>query len=684
MLLPQLHSWSYVKLHSKHFQSHTNLCFALRCEHWPDYCQGYVGGGGLLVCVSIAGFTLSLTARSRSSGSHSNINCQNSSKYSTKAAKNLKLLKYHGEKVKGEDVNEEEPKALKEYLSCKQSPWKTEDLSAETQYLRELAITSPSLMNTHFICSYLKSLRIINKQVCEVDKDLLKFQDLEELTLSVNRITTLNSTNLPRKLKVLELCGNEISSLKELCCSPPPKLQHLGLSHNKLSLDSEYEYLSAEFWPNLISLDLSFNDFENLPDIVAKLSLLPNLKNLILQGNPMTLLPNYRGFTIDSLQNLVSLDDVLITPHERHQFKDISKRQDFIVNDSEVTIDIGKVTGIPNPIDPLEELPEFPIVKSNYFVTYKFLGNPNNLNETLKEDNMVVTQSEKSSGAISIKNDTFSPQASSAVILDYAADTLLIDTCQVLNYKTPQKPWGDPIMYNYTKTYLVKELYALKKLLQDGLTVAVIEEKILSWPIETEDNKITEDSMKRKGQDSAKGGKGSAKDKKDQGSAKDKKDKGSAKDKKDKGSAKDKKKPPVSIQSDPPIQKILGSYHIDLYSIVTGNHFFEMVCDLGVPQIDQKAKSPTPDIKETNKGKSAKKKGDNSKSQKGSGTSTKSKSKYDMKAKRKNIDAEVSEEVEPKHLFVEFKLQLQQWLTTSDAEQEIYKIIFPFHWYKHA
>ncbi|GCB61707.1 hypothetical protein scyTo_0014372, partial [Scyliorhinus torazame] len=225
--------------------------------------------------------------------------------------------------------------------------------------------------------------------VREVDKDILRFQNLEELILSVNRIPTLNSANLPRKLTVLELCSNKISSLKELCVSPPPRLQYLGLSRNKLSLDSEYNYFSEEFWPNLISLDLSFNDFSNLRDIVTHLNLLPNLKNLILLGNPLALLPNYRGFILDSLQNLVSLDDVLISPDERHHFRGISKHRDLIVPDTQVTINIGKVRGIPNPIDPLEELPEFPVVENSYFVTYEFLGsveNPCEWNELQTED----------------------------------------------------------------------------------------------------------------------------------------------------------------------------------------------------------------------------------------------------------------------------------------------------------
>lgn len=39
-------------------------------------------------------------------------------------------------------------------------------------------------------------------KVTEVDENLLKFKALEELTLSANRIITVNSKNLPISLKV--------------------------------------------------------------------------------------------------------------------------------------------------------------------------------------------------------------------------------------------------------------------------------------------------------------------------------------------------------------------------------------------------------------------------------------------------------------------------------------------------
>lgn len=48
--------------------------------------------------------------------------------------------------------------------------------------------------------------------------------------------------------QVLELCGNQVDSLKDLCAHPPPALQHLGLGHNGQLGSSEDQYLTHAFW----------------------------------------------------------------------------------------------------------------------------------------------------------------------------------------------------------------------------------------------------------------------------------------------------------------------------------------------------------------------------------------------------------------------------------------------------
>lgn len=79
----------------------------------------------------------------------------------------------------------------------------------------------------------------------EVDGNLLKFKNLEELTLSANYLKTVNSRNLPSNLQVLELCANQISDLSALCVRPCP-LIHLGLGFNKISFIGDY--LTGDYW----------------------------------------------------------------------------------------------------------------------------------------------------------------------------------------------------------------------------------------------------------------------------------------------------------------------------------------------------------------------------------------------------------------------------------------------------
>lgn len=44
----------------------------------------------------------------------------------------------------------------------------------------------------------------------------------------------------------------------------------------------------------------------------------------MLQGNPLALVPYYRGFTVDSLARLCVLDDITVSPNEKHQFRGLN------------------------------------------------------------------------------------------------------------------------------------------------------------------------------------------------------------------------------------------------------------------------------------------------------------------------------------------------------------------------
>lgn len=78
--------------------------------------------------------------------------------------------------------------------------------------------------------------------------------------------------------------------------------------------------------PNLVSLDLSFNSLTDLLELVSQLSTLQSLRILVLQGNPLALIPTYRGFLVDSLPKLSILDDIYIWPEEREQFHGLARQ----------------------------------------------------------------------------------------------------------------------------------------------------------------------------------------------------------------------------------------------------------------------------------------------------------------------------------------------------------------------
>ncbi|XP_030316546.1 leucine-rich repeat-containing protein 43 [Calypte anna] len=209
-------------------------------------------------------------------------------------------------------------------------------------------------------------------QVEEVDEGLLQFEQLEELILSTNLISRITSANLPQTLKVLELCCNAVADLQDLCAQPLPELQHLGLGYNRLCSPWQDKYLTANCWPNLVSLDLSFNSLTDLLDLVSQLSSLQKLRILLLQGNPLALIPTYRGFLVDSLPKLFILDDIQIEPEERDQFHGLAGQPELTRSEARVVVSIGEIKGVPAPCEQLEDGSKDSVVTYSYCVTYEF------------------------------------------------------------------------------------------------------------------------------------------------------------------------------------------------------------------------------------------------------------------------------------------------------------------------
>uniref|UniRef100_A0A286XJN9 Leucine rich repeat containing 43 n=1 Tax=Cavia porcellus TaxID=10141 RepID=A0A286XJN9_CAVPO len=514
---------------------------------------------------------------------------------------------------------EEEPvEALLGLVRSPQSPWAlSEDSSAEDRFLRELAIQSPMMIRDTFFYSYFRSLRVVDKQVTQVDRGLLKFVKLEELVLSANRIKEVDATNLPPTLKVLELYGNELASMECLCAHPPPGLHHLGLGQNQLCGASESLYLTTSHWPNLISLDLGFNDLMDLPAMVAALRSLGRLRLLVLQGNPLALLPHYRGFTVDSLARLCVLDDVTVSAHERHQCRGLGQQGELLAQEAQLLVAVRNITGVVDSsvLDP-EPGPEGPFVTYSYYVTYDFLeeeeaeaeaGEASKYGEVLaevrvcstihrhcrrlrqkdhwdteplreevpeegtEEDMAMAEESlesvetmEQVESESSLVSGRSAPRPSSIesaeelVKLRPHVDPRLCPAPGTVLFSTEHKPWANVIACGYEAQHSVKDLRPFKAFLLAGTVVTIVEEKILSWPVVTPP---TDSPL------AAKKGKGVNDKKKD----KDKKDK----DRKD-------QKGKRELRHDPPVLQVLGSGLVALEPLLAGESVVSTVCNFGV------------------------------------------------------------------------------------------------------
>ncbi|XP_039627850.1 leucine-rich repeat-containing protein 43-like isoform X2 [Polypterus senegalus] len=594
-----------------------------------------------------------------------------------------------------EEKDEKEllPNTLTELLRTAQSPWHhKDDWSLEERQLKELAVHSPEAIEDSFVFSYFRSLRFVDKGVTIVDEGLLKFCKLEELTLSVNYISEVNAAHLPRSLKVLELCANHITSLEALC-QGPPALFHLGLGYNRLSSPSEYSYLTSSYWPNLLSLDLSFNDLDCLPALVSSLRTVGQLRCLVLQGNPVALCACYRGFLVDSLPNLTALDDIRITPEERNRFAGLIKREDLPLAEAVMIIKMGSIKGLPNPVcqPDADSASAFPLVSFSYRVTYELLcsrpppsrceqktdeSHDGTALDTSKMAEVATVQAENTVAMVEKNGKDAERQTDSEENGKGREHQVGIEK----NQKSPEQErdtekngkgpvhggpspvpvdvhitealqWATVMDTNYRREHVIQDLAALKKFFSGSLQVSLVEEKVLAWPVSPSaaETAPLKSSSAKKGGDRDKSAKGKQKDKK--------------------------KEPPLQLRYDPPILQTLGSVTIKLDSFLTGEQHLDVICDMGILMSEPPVEPPAvKDIKEGKKVKEEKKKDDKKTPKAGRGSPGSSKSTGSAKTKGKAKESSMPELKEeslassPVPLSVPFHMQLFQWQTAADVE----------------
>ncbi|XP_073864312.1 leucine-rich repeat-containing protein 43 isoform X10 [Macaca fascicularis] len=370
--------------------------------------------------------------------------------------------------------------------------------------------------------------------------------------------------------------------------------------------------------PNLVSLDLGFNDLTDLQSMVASLRTLRHLRLLVLQGNPLALVPYYRGLTIDSLAQLCVLDDITVSPNEKHLFRGLSLNGDLLAQEAQFVVTIGNIRGVldTSVLDP-EPGPEGPFVAYSYYVTYDFVRDeegeavedtgelaeivkPSPSSELLVEESpeevgedvikdIVGGVTEEVEGSLESEVEESgeselsvisgpstvlqTPRASAEELakLRLRIDPRLCPSPGTVLFNTTHKPWAEVIPCGYEMQHSLRDLVPLKAFLLAGTTVTIVEEKILSWPVvlPAVDSPL-----------SAKRGKGE-KDKK--GKEKDRKGQGEKEPAKQEWKVPKKKKElPKELRQDPPILQVLGRGLVILEPLLAGEPLVSTVCNFGM------------------------------------------------------------------------------------------------------
>ncbi|XP_072044181.1 leucine-rich repeat-containing protein 43-like isoform X2 [Amphiura filiformis] len=576
--------------------------------------------------------------------------------------------------LKDYGANKEQEEALEEFVTSKFSPYSVDySWSDEAKGLREIAVKSPWLITEDFIHNHFKTLRIVDKNVHHLDTGLLKLPYLEELTVTANHLTTVHSQNIPKTVKVLELVANKIDDLEQLCEDPPPELQHLGLGLNNIS--ALHDYITGAYWPCLLSLDLSHNNLCDLIEIINKLSSLPKLRNLVLLGNPLALIPGYRGFTIDSLRKLDILDDLMISADEKHHFKGLARRKEYVLDEAKMTVKISAATGIPPPPEMLstEEAPLYPVTTRTYYVEFKFLEDFQSKTRA-ESDNKKEQEKDKDQEKDAVANgnpaggDDGGDKESPVTITDptLTPSHTPPPTLKLVPYRTKGIHWTEAgFQFQYSQDIVIDDLPALKEYFKKGMELSIKEDKILSRPAETEES--TEEP---------KGGKdGKGKDKPPPPTG----------DKKKK-----KKEPEVELVHSPPEVYVLGTYTLELAEFIEGEYMIDETCTCkgqeGTTTGEEEALKEEDDGTDSKKDKKKKKeRSDSPKGKKGKGDGKESKEgkdkgkkpaskpdKKESKAKRPGSGKsqhsdEEEEKPPPPPLTVSISVELHHWKTAQES-----------------
>eukprot|EP00518_Triparma_eleuthera_P005773 CAMPEP_0182463658 /NCGR_PEP_ID=MMETSP1319-20130603/7820_1 /TAXON_ID=172717 /ORGANISM="Bolidomonas pacifica, Strain RCC208" /LENGTH=191 /DNA_ID=CAMNT_0024663229 /DNA_START=35 /DNA_END=610 /DNA_ORIENTATION=+ len=151
--------------------------------------------------------------------------------------------------------------------------------------------------------------------ITKLDNSLNTLKNCEQLSLSTNCIDriSVNLNGLP-KLKILALGRNSIKKIEKLE-DLKDSLEQLWISYNQITTLDGLSELS-----NLQSLFISNNNIKSWAEL-DKLAGLPNLKDILLKGNPIYKdydnIEDARVEVLRHLPNLMKIDGQMVKPAEK-------------------------------------------------------------------------------------------------------------------------------------------------------------------------------------------------------------------------------------------------------------------------------------------------------------------------------------------------------------------------------
>ncbi|XP_016840843.1 protein phosphatase 1 regulatory subunit 42-like isoform X1 [Nasonia vitripennis] len=143
--------------------------------------------------------------------------------------------------------------------------------------------------------------------------------NLKKLFLGYNNITVIEGLENLTNLSELHIEKQRLAVGERLCFDPRTVrtlsgcLEYLNISDNKI-----ISLVDLQNFERLITLEAKDNLIDDIEDITEIVSRLYRLKNLFLQGNPVTKVHRYRENLIANSYSLTTLDEKLITDNTKN------------------------------------------------------------------------------------------------------------------------------------------------------------------------------------------------------------------------------------------------------------------------------------------------------------------------------------------------------------------------------